>query len=117
MKTLIEIIEDVKDGVKPEYDDLRYALLAMCALRHFDNNALYKLWNKERNGKYKPDFFGLEWEVEESFKRTKSALNQPPKLFVGETHDPDIEECQKFRKFAKKILEKAETATTRKEAK
>ncbi len=103
-KTLGTIMEEVMDGLKPEYDDLRYALIAMSSLRIFDSMALYKLWDKERNGKYNPKLFGLEWQANESHNRTKTAFGKPPKEWLGTNHDPDCDECQRFRKGAKNLL-------------
>ena len=36
MRTLYDIITEAKDGGKPAYDELLYALLAVDALAHFD---------------------------------------------------------------------------------
>jgi hypothetical protein len=105
-KTLGTIIGEVQDGMKPDYEDLRYALLAMSGLRTFDSMALMRLAERERNGKYKPDLFGLQWQWEESHKRGHTAFNMPPKQWVGPSHDPDTEECQRFRKMSKGILKK-----------
>lgn len=104
MKTLSEIIDEVQDGGKPDYDDLRYAFVAVSALRHFDANAINKLYLREKDGKYKKELFGLEWAAKESFNRFKTALAVPPKQYVGVQHDPDTEECQRFRKMAKGVL-------------
>ncbi len=109
MKTLGTIIEEVMDGLKPDYDDLRYALIAVNSLRHFDSNAIMKMWGKEKDGKYRHDLFGLEWEAKESHNRAHTALNLPPKQWVGSAHDPDTEECQRFRKMAKGLLAKVTT--------
>lgn len=106
MKTLDEIIEEVKDGFKPDYEDLRYALLAVCALYHFDSNAIRKLYQREQEGKYRPELFGLEWEAKESHRRLQTAFRLPPKQYVGKSHDPDTEECQKWRRISKGILKK-----------
>jgi len=106
MKTTGQIIEEVMDGLRPDYDDLRYALIAVNSLRSFDSRAILKLWNREREGKYKPKLFGLEWEASESHNRAARALNIPPKEWVGAAHDPDTGECQRFRKLAKGLLNK-----------
>ena len=108
MKTLNEIIDIVKDGGKPEYDELRYALLAMCALHYFDSSTLMNLWQREKEGKYKPGLFGLEWEANESFTRAKLALNKSPKDYLGSQYDPDTEEYQRFHKIAKGLLQRFE---------
>lgn len=104
MKTLSQIIDEVQDGQKPDYEDLRYAVVAILALRHFDSNALMKLYKREKEGKYRKEFFGLDYEVKESFRRYKTALEMPPKQYVGPSHDPDTEECQRWRKMAHNVL-------------
>jgi hypothetical protein len=106
MKTLFEIIELTKDGGKSEYDELRYALLAMCSLHHFDLSALRKLYKMEQDGKYHKEMFGLEWEVNESFDRNKRALDKSPKDWLGPNHDPDNPDYQQFRNGSKKLFDK-----------
>lgn len=106
MKTLSEIIDETKDGGRPEYDELRYALVAMCALHQFALKSLMDLASREREGKYKPALFGLDWASRERFNQFKAALNMPPKQYVGESHDPDGEEAKKWRKISKGILAK-----------
>lgn len=104
MRTLSAIIDDVQDGIKPDYEELRYTVVALLALRHFDANAIRKLYQRERDGKYKPALFGLEWEAKESHERYRRALAVSPKDYVGPEHDPDTEECQRFRRMAKGVL-------------
>lgn len=106
MKTLSEIIEETKDGGRPEYDDLRYALVAMCALHHFAFKSLTDLASRERAGKYKPTLFGLDYAARERFNQFKAALAIPPKQYVGASHDPDGEESKAWRKISKGILNK-----------
>lgn len=106
MKTLSEIIDETKDGGRPEYDDLRYALVAMCALHHFAFKNLNDLAQREREGKYKPTLFGLDYASRERFKQFKAALAMPPKEYVGVSHDPDSEECKRWRAMSKGILKK-----------
>lgn len=106
MKTLGQIIDDVKDGAKPDYEDLRYAVIALDALRHFNWNSLHTLATREKAGKYRADLFGLQHAVEERFNQQKAAFAVPPKQYVGTSHDPDTEECQRWRKMSKNILKK-----------
>lgn len=106
MKTLSEIIDEVDSGGRPEYDELRYALIAMKALHHFDSKAIRNLYQREKDGKYRPELFGLKYASEESFRRFKTALGIPPKQYVGPDHDPDTEECQRWRKLSLGLLNK-----------
>lgn len=105
MKTLSEIIDETKRGGRPDYDDLRYALVAMCALHHFAFKSLMDLAARERNGKYNPKLFGLDWASRERFNGLKSALAVPPKEYLGNSHDPDSEECKKWNRVCDAILE------------
>jgi hypothetical protein len=104
MKTLSEIIDETKDGGRPEYDELRYALVAMCAMHRFAFMSLMDLAGREREGKYKPGLFGLDWASRERFNQFKAALEIPPKQYVGESHDPDGEEAKRWLKISKGIL-------------
>lgn len=106
MKTLGEIIEETKDGGRPEYDELRYALVAMCALHHFAFSSLQKLAQRERDCKYNQHLFGLDWASRERLKQFQAALAMPPRQYVGESHDPDGEEAKRWRKISKGILDK-----------
>ena len=104
MKTLSQILDEVQDGKKPDYDDLRYALIAMKALHHFSSDAIRKLWQREKEGKYRKGLFGLEYQANEQFNRFKAALALPPKQYVGPSHDPDTAECQRWNRISKGIL-------------
>lgn len=106
MKTLNEIIDETKDGGRPEYDDLRYALVAMCALHRFAFKSLMALAGREREGKYNPAIFGLDCASREHFNQFNAVLALPPKEFVGAIHDMDGEEAMKRRKISKGILAK-----------
>lgn len=99
MRTLAEIVEDVKDGKKPDCEELRYALLAYSALCFFDREALKK------NTKDTHDFI-FKMRQEDSLTRFHLALNKSPKDFVGWNHDPDNPEYLKFRKMGENLLNK-----------
>ncbi len=103
MKTLFEILDEVKSGGKPDYEDLRYAVVALDALRHFDNNALNNLRKAKLEGKPVVMLYDPDWQARESFERFKKALGLPPKEYCGITHDPDNPEYQRFRKAALSI--------------
>ena len=106
MKTLGEIINDVKDGKKPNYEDLRYTVVALSALHHFAFNSILELARREKEGKYKPSLFGLEWHAKERFDNFQAALKLPLKQYVGTSHDPDSTECQEWRAMSKRLLAK-----------
>ena len=106
-RTLFEIVSAIKDGASATHDELRYALLAMSALHHFDSQALMKLWQRAEKGQdVVKSAFGVRWMMEESYRRAHVALNKPPKQWLGESNDPDTAECQAIRKAALSVLAK-----------
>lgn len=106
MKTLDEIIDAVRDGERPDYDDLRYAICALSALEVFDNTALMRLCEAERDGKKPFLVTSAQWQFEEHFNRRKRAGCKPPKEYVGWNNDPDNPEFLKRRELAKKVCSK-----------
>lgn len=106
LSTLGQIIEDVHDGGRPDYDDLRYALVAMTALRGFDNRALLALARAKRENQKPIITRDPEYQARESHERYRRALEKPPKEYVGPEHDPDTEECQRMRRLAKNVMRK-----------
>jgi len=112
VKTIGEIIEEVADGGKPDYDDLRYTLIAINALRTFDQRALMKLAEAKRLGQKPIITRGPEYQATQSFRRVKLAYQKPPKEYVGPSHDPDTEECQRFRRIAKGLMKKVMSRQT-----
>jgi len=96
----------VKSGGRPEYDELRYAVCALDALTTFDQLALMKLANGQREGKKPVLVYSAEWQHSESFERMKRALAKTPKDYVGWNNDPDNPEYLDRRKASKKIADK-----------
>lgn len=107
MRTLYEIIESAKDGEKPSHDECYWAMLALSALHHFDNQDISKL--AEYYGKLgfeKNAPFGAKFRASESFNRFKKALNKSPQEWVGWNNDPSNPEYQKMRQVANRLLSK-----------
>lgn len=106
MKTLGEIIEAVRDGERPDYEDLRYAICAMSALAVFDRQAFIKLAEAEETGK-KPFLTTIAaWQWKESFGRWLRAMTKPPKEYVGWNNDPDNPEFLARLKTAQRFMAK-----------
>ncbi len=101
MRTLGEIITAAKDGEKPSYDELLYALVALEALFTFDHSFVVELPYKPSHQKH-PELWS-----EESFNRVKRAMEKPPKDWLGWNNDPANPEYQKRRKVALAIWDKA----------
>lgn len=107
MKTLHEIVDAVRNGERPDYEDLKYAICAMDALVSFDRMAFMKLAEAEREGKKPFLTTSAQWQWEEYFNRRKRAGEKPPKEYVGWSNDPENPEFLARRKMASKIMEKA----------
>lgn len=101
MRTLYEIIEDVKDNKKPDYEEIRYALLVYNFLFNMDHRNLREELLKEE----RPAKFIRELKAQNSFDMAKNALNKSPKDYIG-SDDPENLEYQKFRKMGNKLLDK-----------
>lgn len=105
--TLNEIIEAVRNGEKPEYDDLRYAVCALDALSTFDRMAFMRLSRAEREGKEKTWTASAQWQWEEHFNRHKRAGVVPPKDYVGWNNDPDNPDFLARRKASMRVMDAA----------
>lgn len=100
MRTLCEIIEDVKDNKKPDYEELRYALLVLDFMFNMAHNNLIKELSSEKRSQ---DFV-REIKAQNSFDMAKNALNKSPKDYLGWNNDPENPEYQKRRKISNKIF-------------
>lgn len=114
MRTLIEIIEECKNGGIPSIDEMRLAICAMSGLSSFDTSALRKLYEAETENKKPILTYSAKFQAEESHSRWHKALNVTPREYLGESFDPDNTEVQKRRKIALKIFEKACNGTLKK---
>lgn len=100
MRTLTEIIESVKDGEKPEYEELRYALL----VRDMAASDLYLFLLMEVFAKL--PLTGMQkFRVENKLKNVANANDKDPKVYIGSL-DPDYPGRQLERSIHKKIGEK-----------
>lgn len=106
MRSLDEIVEDVRNGGAPDYQELRYAVCAMSALEVFDSMALRKLAEAEREGRKPMLVYSAVWQYDESFNRRKRAGSKPPKEYIGWNNDPDNPEFLKRRQTVKRIFDR-----------
>lgn len=102
MRTLSEIIEDVKSGKKPEYEELRYALLVYSFMFFMDHS---ELRNELLREKETPKIM-REIKARNSGDMFRNALNKSPKEFVGWNNDPENPEYLKRYKLSEKLLDK-----------
>ena len=112
MKTLGQIVEEIYDGGKPDYESLRYAMVAINALRVFDQRALLNLYLAKLDGKKPILTYDPEYQANESLRRAAAAFEKSPKEYVGPSHDPDTEECQRWRRLGKKLMAKLPSLQT-----
>lgn len=107
MRTLYEIVEDVKDNKKPDYEEIRYALLVYTYLfnkehRHY-RDALLKINSTPAHITTSEHI--RELKAQNSFDMYKTALNTPPKEYLGWNNDPENPDYQKFREIGNKIID------------
>lgn len=100
MRTLLEIIEDAKNGNMPTHEECYWAMLAIDSLAYFDHRALSQLAHEPSR------FRTPEREAAESFRRNKTAYATSPKDWVGPTNDPANPDYHRLRKAAFKVLDK-----------
>lgn len=98
MKTLSEIIDQIKSGDKPTYDELLYSVLALESLHDMDIRSFYESTKQKAMMK--------KLCIEESFRRNKNAYCKNPKKWLGVENDPENHEYQKMRELSIKILKK-----------
>lgn len=110
MRPLFEIIEEVQGGGKPDYEELRFALLTYHSLLFFSNKDVEKLY-KDEVSQFMKDFVRNE-----NFRRHKTALNQDPMIWIGSSN-PDLPEYQAQRRMYQKIFDNAMKKAEKMEAK
>lgn len=106
-KTLGEIITAVRDGEKPDYDDLRFAICCLDIMGTFDRRALDSLAEAEREGKKPFMTRSAVWQQQERFERMKRQLAKTPLEILGDTYHPDNPEVQERRQQAVALVNAA----------
>lgn len=109
-RTLVDIIEGARDGVKPTYDECYLAMLVLDSLLTFERSAIRRLLDPKRRAlaEKHPKLFGVEHVHEESFRRCKAAFEKPPREWLGEHNIPGHPEQVKWRRTAKAMLSEVE---------
>lgn len=102
MRNLGQIVEDVKDGKKPDYEELRYALLAYVSMFNIEHRQLREELLRD---KPQPQFL-RDMKLKNSFDMYKGALNKSPKEWLGWANDPDNPEYQRMRQAGNKLIDK-----------
>ncbi|MEY8416668.1 hypothetical protein AAK964_10235 [Tissierella praeacuta] len=101
MRNLIDIIEDVKDNKRPDYEEVRYALLVYDFMFNMDHRVLREILLSDKE----TSKFIKELKAQNSFDMAKNALNKSPKEYLGWNNDPENPEYQKFRRMGNKLLD------------
>ena len=113
MRTLNEIVTAVRDGERPDYDELRYAICAMDALGVFNRNALMKLAEAEKAQKKPFLTTSAEWQWQEHYRREKAAGEKSPKEYIGWNNDPENPEFLRRRETAKRLMQSISAAASK----
>lgn len=92
MRTLAEILEDAEDGGTPEYDELRYAVLALNALITFDGVSMVRAASDKT--------MDHSQALQDHIRRVSGARSTHPKLWLGWENDPENPEHQERRRAA-----------------
>jgi len=100
MRTLNEIINAVKFGEHPDYEELYYTVVALDILHTMALKGMYDLATKS----YDDDIKALK--VETMHNTVRTAVSKLPKEWLGTSFDPKTEEYQRQRNISLKIAER-----------
>jgi hypothetical protein len=103
MRNLYDIIEDCKTNGRPDYEELRYALLVMTGVCNTVNGELRRLYV---DGKM-PNELIRKLKIDGICSMYGKALNKPPKEYLGWDGDPENPEYQRFHKAGMKLVDMA----------
>ncbi|MDF2841673.1 MAG: hypothetical protein K0R00_99 [Herbinix sp.] len=99
MRTYGDIIQSLKAGEKPAYEEIRLAALMGSNLLFFANNDIKRLAGEPSK------IFTKEWYLSESYTRYHKALNTTPFKWLGNDH-PDNPQYRERFNLSNKILDK-----------
>jgi hypothetical protein len=103
MRILADIVEDCKCNKRPDYEELRYALLVYSFMLNMDHRNLIECLTSEKE----TPLFIKKLKAENSQKMYHDALNKSPKEYLGWNNDPENPEYQRFHAMGTKLVEKA----------
>jgi len=95
-----------KDGKIPTMNEMRYAICAMDSLMIFDRMAFSDLRRGKIENKKPTLIYNAEFQYSERFDRLKRAYSKSPKMWLGDSNDPDSKDVQDRRKISNKIVER-----------
>jgi hypothetical protein len=100
MRSYAEIMNDLKMGKKPPYEEVRLAAIMADDLLFFANNDVKNLCEEK-----KVKIFTKEWFLQENQNRNYRAFQKSPEEWLGNDH-PDNPDYQKRVAIESKILNK-----------
>lgn len=103
MRSYLDIIEDLKDGNRPDYEEVRLACLMAEYMLHFADQDIIKL-----TGYATPDQKKDRWShfaISNFETRHNKSRKLPPDQYLGSYH-PDAPGRQEERQLHQKIFDK-----------
>jgi hypothetical protein len=110
MRTYNEILQGLKEGEKPDYDEIRFACLQANYMLHFSERDIENLLKSKGHPVIES---AIKGSVEGRFK----ARNKAPLEYLGNKYNPDTEECQKRMAQSQRIFDNFLKHQAEKEAK
>lgn len=101
-KTLYEIYDDIRENKEVDVEDLKLAVLTYRSLLWFSNHDLEEIY------KSNPTNLNIKLRYTTATERYQKALNQQPKIWLGEDNIPGTEEYKKQEEFCDAILKSYE---------
>ncbi len=98
MRNLSDIIEAVKDGEKPDYDELRYALLVVDSIGIMTQSMILGLYGKSGLSQFD------KFKIDNNYKTRRKAYESDPKKYIG-SFDPDLPGYQEDRARSKRVYD------------
>lgn len=98
MRSYLDIIIDLKEGRKPEYEEIRLACLMANSLLFFAEQDLKKILDTNQSSIIKK-------LTQKSIEHRFYAKKKSPEEYLGD-HHPDNPQQKEFMKFSKKIFDK-----------
>lgn len=116
MRTIGEIIDAVQDGKKDfEPDELRLTVSCLAAALAIDLKRIMQLSCAKKENKNPILMNDPKYVAEETFKNRKAMHAVTPLHYLGDSHNPDSEECQRWRRLSLKIFDHVAKQRTKKE--
>ena len=104
MRNLADIIEDCKTNGRPDYEELRYAVLVMTGVLNLVNHELTKLYVEGKMPHEVIRKMKLDGGICSMYG---NALRKSPKEYLGWNNDPENPDYQRFHAIGSKLVDKA----------